>query len=485
MIERASGVLQIRWEILTKPAKSWYVKSILGNIQTIKSYQAFLKNLTKEESKLYLRNLRDLKKDATSERIEADIVHGDAAVESTGAALSAGVDNRYTSENAGQKRPRREPLSDEEDSTTDCDRSDGEETPIRILDLLDIPKNFNLWEPASFLLQNGVNVAKKFYNYQRCALALARQKSLCLETNVHEILALSSVLLITPQQHSPLLLKHIVIKELDQVMELAKEFAGFTPYEMPDELEVFLRRVSKMARGPKSKKEIRVNLHFSSIKRKEGRNAEVERSEPMLWWSGVVYSSVNVLSDPAQKTRVTQLYDLSLIDPALEATLHSPTQYKYLRLDQIGEDHDQEYFEVDLIFRKTNQDDISAGRLYKVYSLDDVSEEKDVEAFEHFDWSEDERGRDTDRYSSRKLFVMEVEYLNGLNRFNSKYHGLPDANLKPVPGTTYKPIRDLITEIRACRRNADREKSKTDEIVKRLRVERGGRPVSNTGVWQF
>ncbi|KAI9104931.1 hypothetical protein DFS34DRAFT_221471 [Phlyctochytrium arcticum] len=31
------------------------------------------------------------------------------------------------------------------------------------------------------------------------------------------------------------------------------------------------------------------------------------------------------------------------------------------------------------------------------------------------DWSEDERGRDTDRYCSRKLFAMEVEYLNGLN----------------------------------------------------------------------
>ncbi|KAI9104125.1 hypothetical protein DFS34DRAFT_607044, partial [Phlyctochytrium arcticum] len=93
------------------------------------------------------------------------------------------------------------------------------------------------------------------------------------------------------------------------------------------------------------------------------------------------------------------------------------------------------------------------------------------------DWCEADRINDHALYSKRKLVAMEVEYYNGMERFNNIYSaGLPDRNGKPVKGVKYLPTRELLTAIRRRRTADDREGQKTDERVKQLQRERRSGP---------
>ncbi|KAI9104124.1 hypothetical protein DFS34DRAFT_607042 [Phlyctochytrium arcticum] len=93
------------------------------------------------------------------------------------------------------------------------------------------------------------------------------------------------------------------------------------------------------------------------------------------------------------------------------------------------------------------------------------------------DWYEADRINDHALYSKRKLVAMEVEYYNGMERFNNIYSaGLPDRNGKPVKGVKYLPTRELLTAIRRRRTAEDREGQKTDERVKQLQRERRSGP---------
>ena len=83
-----------------------------------------------------------------------------------------------------------------------------------------------------------------FRNYQNQSLKLAMEEGLLIESNVHEILSLSSILLISPNSHSPLMIDLFGSALLEQIHE---EFVPTQKIELDPELESKFREAIKKA----------------------------------------------------------------------------------------------------------------------------------------------------------------------------------------------------------------------------------------------
>ncbi|CAG8662825.1 7671_t:CDS:2, partial [Paraglomus brasilianum] len=116
---------------------------------------------------------------------------------------------------------------------------------------MDIPSNYELVmvPPASCVLADGFDIAKVFFEYQQHALGLARHHKLQLESNVQEILALSHMLLIKPEQHTPEMLCHFEEKHLNHIHTIGLETVDYQSRPLSQDLEALVRSVSKQARA--------------------------------------------------------------------------------------------------------------------------------------------------------------------------------------------------------------------------------------------
>ncbi|KAI8999637.1 hypothetical protein BC832DRAFT_206532 [Gaertneriomyces semiglobifer] len=70
-------------------------------------------------------------------------------------------------------------------------------------------------------------------------------------------MSLSSTLLLKPNEHSPILLSHMNADLLESLFRLGKDLTEFRPYDTPDELELEMRKVCKMAKTGENDNEIR------------------------------------------------------------------------------------------------------------------------------------------------------------------------------------------------------------------------------------
>ena len=66
---------------------------------------------------------------------------------------------------------------------------------------------------------NGHNISQAFRNFRQAVINKTSTSLLHIESSVHEALALNHVLLLAPQQHSPLLLEHFADDDLDNLIE--------------------------------------------------------------------------------------------------------------------------------------------------------------------------------------------------------------------------------------------------------------------------
>jgi len=88
-----------------------------------------------------------------------------------------------------------------------------------ILSIDDIPHGLTFKDENSVddFYMGDINVSSLFRNYQNQSLKLARDKGLFVESNVHEILSLSSILMLSPNSHSTLMIDFFGSPLLDQI----------------------------------------------------------------------------------------------------------------------------------------------------------------------------------------------------------------------------------------------------------------------------
>ena len=88
---------------------------------------------------------------------------------------------------------------------------DSYESPI----FLKLQKGIRSRVPQEFWVVEGLNFTNKFLDYQDACITKANASGYILENNVHEVLMLSSILLVKPHQHPPTLLSHFSQNELN------------------------------------------------------------------------------------------------------------------------------------------------------------------------------------------------------------------------------------------------------------------------------
>ncbi|PKB95616.1 hypothetical protein RhiirA5_436384, partial [Rhizophagus irregularis] len=128
----------------------------------------------------------------------------------------------------------------------DIDNNPFIEKSDTILSIDDIPCDLTFENEVTTndILIGETNVSLLFRNYQNKSLELARTKGLFVETNVHEILSLSSILLLTTNSHSNVMIDLFGSPSLDQIHQ---EFMPEQQIELDPKCESTFRKAIKMA----------------------------------------------------------------------------------------------------------------------------------------------------------------------------------------------------------------------------------------------
>ncbi|KAJ3176931.1 hypothetical protein HDU85_006461 [Gaertneriomyces sp. JEL0708] len=142
--------------------------------------------------------------------------------------------------------PEREnPWAPEEEDQRDEDDEDDAEVVMRQPVFLDIDVDVQFQAATDEVTFRKVNVSQQFFAYQKAAYKTGSTQGLTLESNVHELLALSSMLLLRTGEHSLNLLKFYDESFLDDFRDHLLSEVGFSVPELSEDLEMFLRRMCK------------------------------------------------------------------------------------------------------------------------------------------------------------------------------------------------------------------------------------------------
>ncbi|RHZ67208.1 hypothetical protein Glove_302g51 [Diversispora epigaea] len=115
-----------------------------------------------------------------------------------------------------------------------------------IISIDDVPNEltFEYRDQINEFFLGETNVSLLFNNYQNQSLELAKTNGLFVESNVHEILSLSSILLLTPNSHSNIMINIFSSPLLDQIHQ---EFMPMQQIVLDPKCESTFRKVIKMA----------------------------------------------------------------------------------------------------------------------------------------------------------------------------------------------------------------------------------------------
>lgn len=113
---------------------------------------------------------------------------------------------------------------------------------------LKLQKSIKIVDPTEHFVIDGIDFTKKFLKYQEDSVKLADTNGFVMETHPHEILSLSSVLLLKPNQHSELLLQHISSGEINKLHErIVEEACGSKGSEVEFDLNA-TAEITKVAK---------------------------------------------------------------------------------------------------------------------------------------------------------------------------------------------------------------------------------------------
>ncbi|CAI2195623.1 2523_t:CDS:2, partial [Funneliformis geosporum] len=135
------------------------------------------------------------------------------------------------------------------------DDEDDEITIIRDVPQLSL-ENRDL-EGAFFI--EGCNISKLFRQYQNESINLANSDGLYVETNVHEILALTSIFMLSPNSHSEMMINTFGSHLLDKIH---KRFFPTNKRELDAECESKFRRIIKQSINDSRDSAIKSSLEY-------------------------------------------------------------------------------------------------------------------------------------------------------------------------------------------------------------------------------
>ncbi|KAI9103872.1 hypothetical protein DFS34DRAFT_682912 [Phlyctochytrium arcticum] len=175
--------------------------------------------------------------------------------------------------------------------------------------------------------------------------------------------------------------------------------------------------------------------YFDSIKRRGKRTSEPERSAPMLLpqlehlvpW----LKSTFLFKDWEQKMLLAYFTSAWYLWTCSEELCK--LQMKYVRPNI--EDNGLEYHEIELVWRKTNQEDPLAGRTYQMYPA--TAEEKDVDSF---------------GYLSDRIAYLDQSRVGGLQQDNYLFLTVARNKKGPSPFRRGTPLttKFLSTYLKKC-----------------------------------
>ncbi|KAJ3180402.1 hypothetical protein HDU85_004108 [Gaertneriomyces sp. JEL0708] len=132
-----------------------------------------------------------------------------------------------------------------EDHETVCPPTEQSLYAIRQPVFLDVETDMVGKEPEVDTFFEVINVSQQFLGYQKAAFRIGQTQGLTFESHVHEMLALSSVLLVKPAEHSRVQLEFFQESFLDRFGGHVLASIGLAPSELTNELTLFLRKTCK------------------------------------------------------------------------------------------------------------------------------------------------------------------------------------------------------------------------------------------------
>ncbi|CAG8739073.1 30545_t:CDS:2 [Racocetra persica] len=146
-----------------------------------------------------------------------------------------------------------------------------------------------------------INVSQLFSNYQSRSLELAKTKGLFVESNVHEILSLSSIFLLTQNSHSDIMINMFGSPLLDQIYQ---EFMPTQQATLDPQCELIFREAIKMAM--KNSCEHAVNWLYGKLARE---NVLRENAGSTILDCLRTLPTLNIRSDHSEMTHITNYLD--------------------------------------------------------------------------------------------------------------------------------------------------------------------------------
>lgn len=127
---------------------------------------------------------------------------------------------------------------------------------------LRLQKDVKIVHPNCNWVVDGVDFTTRFIAYQERCIDIANKSGFILETHAHEVLMLSSILLVKPQQHSDFMLKHFKSEELDLLRKhVLNDICA--DIEFDENATIKITRIIKVSQlAKKEKKALVIILHY-------------------------------------------------------------------------------------------------------------------------------------------------------------------------------------------------------------------------------
>ncbi|GET01173.1 C2H2-type zinc finger transcription factor [Rhizophagus clarus] len=168
--------------------------------------------------------------------------------------------------------------------------------------------------PANDLRIGDTNVSQLFRKYQNESVQIAKTEGLFVESNVHEILSLSSIFLLAPGSHSNTMIDILGSPLLN---EIHQQFAPAQKIELSSDCEAIFRKVIKHA--AKESRHKAIKLLLAELTNNETLN---ENLGSVILKGLEMLPSDKLRNEPSEITLIT-----NYLDYVLKGTFHDPDKH--------------------------------------------------------------------------------------------------------------------------------------------------------------
>jgi hypothetical protein len=170
--------------------------------------------------------------------------------------------------------------------------------------------------PEDDFLIEGLNISELFRRYQNESINLANSDGLYVETNVHEILALTSIFMLSQNSHSEMMMNIFGSNLLDKIV---KKFSPTNKRELDAECESKFRKVIKQAIN-----DSRDNAVDSLLAYLANPESNLKENLGFIFLEGLrSLPSLKLKSQPSEMTLI-----VNYLDYIMKGLLHQPNKHR-------------------------------------------------------------------------------------------------------------------------------------------------------------